>query len=349
MPGLPAPTDTGLSTSPRSRRRRRLRRILIAVGVSLLLLVGFVAAGGAFFLHRLESAFVRGSLIAPDARAGAHPLSGPLNFLLIGSDYRTVDPQDGQRSDTIIIAHVDAGLDHVDLVSVPRDLRVDIPPDPDHGFDGGTQKINSAFSVDNGGPGGIQLLSRTLTNLTGVRFDGGAAIKFDGLRQAVDMLGGVNMCVDTAITSIHTGRKFAVGCKLMSSAEALDYLRQRDQYADGDYTRQRHQQQFLKAMLQRAANSGMLTNPVRLDQFVRAFAGAMTVDPGAYSMFDLAYGLRGIPPDQLTGIKVPSNVQVIDGESFVVGTPDAQGLYAALRDDRLADWTSQNKQWVNRI
>jgi LCP family protein required for cell wall assembly len=327
-----------------------VRRILLATGVSLLLVVGLVAAGGAFFLHRLESAFIRGSLIDPDARAGGHAaLTGPLNFLLIGSDYRTVDPQDGQRSDTVIIAHINAALDHVDLVSVPRDLRVDIPPDPAYGYSGATTKINSAFSVDNGGPGGIQLLSRTLTNLTGVRFDGGAAIKFDGLRQAVDMLGGVNMCVDIPTTSIHTGRKFPVGCKVMSSAEALDYLRQREQYPDGDYTRQRHQQQFLKAMLQRASTSGVLTNPVRLDEFVRSLAGAMTVDPGAYSMLDLAYGLRGISPGQISGIKVPSTVQTIDGTSFVIGSADAQGLYAALRDDTLGDWTSHNQQWVNRI
>jgi hypothetical protein len=75
----------------------------------------------------------------------------------------------------------------------------------------------------------------------------------------------------------------------------------------------------------------------------------MTVDPGAYSMLDLAYGLRGVSPGQLSGIKVPSDVENIDGTSFVIASPDAQGLYAALRDDKLADWASHNKQWVNRI
>ncbi len=129
----------------------------------------------------------------------------------------------------------------------------------------------------------MQLLSRTLNDLSGIRFDGAAAVRFDGLKQAVDLLNGVNLCVDVPTTSIHTRKFFPVGCRLMNSTDVLDYLRQREQYADGDFTRQRHQQQFLKAILQRAASTGMLTNPVKLDQFIRSVGSAMTVDTGSHS------------------------------------------------------------------
>jgi LCP family protein required for cell wall assembly len=327
-----------------------LPRILIAVGLSLAVLVGLVALGGTLLIQRLESAFTRDTLLAPDARAGDHgAVAGPMNFLLIGSDYRDTNPDNGQRSDTIIIAHVDQALDHVYLVSIPRDLQVDIPSDPSQGFAGATAKINSAFDAGHGGSAGIQLLSRTLTNLTGVRFDGAAAIRFDGLKQAVDLLGGVTMCVDVATTSIHTGKVFPVGCRLMNATDALDYLRQREQYSDGDFTRQRHQQQFLKAMLARAGQQGVLTNPVKLDEFAHAVAGAMTVDTGERSLADLVYGLKGIHPNQLTGVKMPSSESTVDGTDYVVATPDAQPLFAALRDDTLDAWTQQHAQWVNPL
>jgi LCP family protein required for cell wall assembly len=347
----PVPSDeAGSAPGARNpRQRRRWRRILIAVGLSLAVLVGLVALGGTLLVKRLEDAFTHGTLLDPQARTGSGDVSGPMNFLLIGSDYRTTDPTAGQRSDTIIIAHVTRSLDHVYLVSIPRDLLVTIPPDPAQGFSGSSDKINSAFDVGNGGPAGIQLLSRTLTDLSGAKFNGAAAIRFDGLKQAVDLLGGVNMCVDVTTTSIHTGRTYRVGCRLMNSADALDYLRQREQYPDGDFTRQRHQQQFLQAMVQRASQQGLLTNPVKLDQFTHAVASATTVDTGDYALSDLALGLRGIHADQMTGVKVPSYSDTINGTSYVVATPDASGLYAALRNDDLGDWTREHPQWVNGL
>jgi LCP family protein required for cell wall assembly len=323
---------------------------LIAIGLTLAVLFGLLALGGTLLVQRLEGAFTRGTLLDPGSRAGAHvAVSGPMNFLLIGSDYRTTNPQDGQRSDTIIVAHVTRNLDHVYLVSVPRDLLVSIPADSSEGYSGSTDKINTAFDVGHGGPAGIQLLSKTLTNLSGIRFDGASAIRFDGLRQAVDLLGGVKMCVDITTTSIHTGRTYPVGCRLMNSADALDYLRQREQYADGDFTRQRHQQQFLKAMLQRAGQQGVLTNPIKLDQFVHAAGQAMTVDTGDYALSDLAFGLRGVNPDDMTGIKVPSTGQTINNTAYVVATSDASGLFAAVRADNLGNWTHQHPQWVNHL
>jgi LCP family protein required for cell wall assembly len=325
-------------------------RIAIATGIALALLVGLVALGGFLLIRRYESAFNRDTLLAPDARAQGHAaLTGPLTFLLVGSDYRTWSPNAGQRSDTIIVAHVDRNLDHVYLVSVPRDLLVAIPPDPATNYPGGMAKINAAFEAGHGGAPGIQLLSQTLNDLGGLRFDGAAAVNFDGLKHAVDLLDGVNMCVDVATKSIHTGKVFPVGCRLMNSTDVLDYLRQREQYQDGDFSRQRHQQQFLKAVLQRASSAGLLTNPVKLDEFIRAVGSAMTVDTGSYSMTDVVFGLRGLNAKQLSGVKVPSYNSTVNGQAVVIGTPDASTLFAAIRDDTLDTWTRQHPQWVNGI
>jgi LCP family protein required for cell wall assembly len=304
--------------------------------------------GTAYLLHRYESVFGRESLLSPGSRSGHPAVDGPLNLLLLGSDLRANNPQAGQRSDTIIIAHVSRSLDHVYLISVPRDLLVRIPADPAQNFEGDTTKINAAFEYGNGGHGGAQLVSATLNQLMGVTFDGAASVDFAGLKGAVDVLGGVQLCVDQRTVSIHSHAVFEPGCRLMSSTEVLDYLRQRN-YDDGDYTRQRHQQQFLKAVVDRASSTGVVTNPVRLDQLLRAVGPALTVDSGGVALEDLVFNLRGVRPGAMTGVKIPSEPQLIDGTSFVVATEEAPGLFDAVRNDDLERWTREHGAWVNAI
>ncbi|BCB86020.1 hypothetical protein Psuf_033330 [Phytohabitans suffuscus] len=78
-------------------------------------------------VSRYERSVAHERLLDDAARQRGTAVSGPLNYLLIGSDLRANDPQDGQRADTIVIAHVPAGLGQAYLVSIPRDLRVQIP------------------------------------------------------------------------------------------------------------------------------------------------------------------------------------------------------------------------------
>src|SRR5207245_9056456 len=118
----------------------------------------------------------------------ASTTTGPWHYLPTGSEAGANTPEDGQRSDTMIIVHVPAGLDRAYLISIPRDLLVDIPPYPPTNFAGSHEKINGAFQYGQGGAGGVQLVSATLTQLTGIRFDGAAVIDFDGFRKAVDLL-----------------------------------------------------------------------------------------------------------------------------------------------------------------
>jgi LCP family protein required for cell wall assembly len=325
----------------------RLRRIFLATVLVLGLVIALIGVAGLLLFRRYDTAVVRGNLLAPSARADVHhaDVKGPLNLLLVGSDYRTWNPDGGQRSDTIIIAHITAALDHVYLISVPRDLRVEIPPLPSLNFGGDLTKINAAFEYGRGGIGGAQLVSATLTKLIGIRFDGAAVIDFSGLEQAVDILGGVQLCVDTQVVSIHTHKVFEPGCRLMSSTDTLDYLRQRD-FPDGDFTRQRHQQQFLKAFFQRALDGN---NPVKLDALLRAVAATMIVDTGESSLPDLAFALRELRPTDLTGIRIPYYTDMIDKLSFVIASSDAPPLFAAVRTDTLATWVDAHAEWVNKI
>jgi LCP family protein required for cell wall assembly len=320
----------------------------------LVLVASLGLLGGWTLVHRFDRALDRGLLLAPSARAhagkdgqGAHAdLRGPLNVLLIGSDYRTWNPGMGERSDTIIVAHVPAGLGRAYLISIPRDLRVGVPATPN--FPGAVTKINAALEFGHGGEGGAQLLSQTLTDLTGVHFDGAAVINFTGLQRAVGVVGGVPMCVEVRTVSVHTGAVFEPGCRVMQPAEVLDYLRQRN-FADGDFSRQRHQQQFLKALLGRMTEAGVLGNPVKLDALLQAVASSMTVDMGGLALPDVVFALRDLRPDAVVGVRLPYTMDTIDGISYVLATDEAEGLYAALRDDELGAWVQAHPRWVNPL
>ncbi len=304
-------------------------------------------------IHRYDNSVQRAALLDQQARAqsstGLIGVKGPLNYLLLGSDQRPGDSSSGERSDTIIVAHIPASLDKVYLISIPRDLMVDIPADPGTHFGGSTEKINAAFDYGGGGDGGFQLLSRTLTQLTGVKFDGAAIIDFTGFQQVVNLLGGVDMCIDEPVTSIHTGAVYKPGCQHLRPWQALDYVRQREDLPNGDFDRQRHQQQFLKAIFTEAKSQGITTNPIKLDQLIRAVGSSLTVDTNGVPLSALVYSLRSIGSSDLNGVRLPSYAGQQDGISYVFPEPAAEGLYRALAGDTLDAWLADNPTWRNPI
>jgi LCP family protein required for cell wall assembly len=325
-----------------------------AVALTLFALLG-VVLGMRTVIHRYESSVGRADLLDSSARTGAglrlrqNSVHGPLTYLLIGSDKRSGDPGGGQRSDTIIIAQVDRDLSHAFLVSIPRDLKVDIPEYRPTAFGGGSDKINAAFEHGGGGAQGVQLLSATLTRLTGIKFDGAAIIEFSGFKHVIDLLGGVDLCVDHEVRSIHTNKLYPVGCSRMNGADALDYSRQRYGLPDGDYDRQRHQQQLLKAIFHQAGANGLATNPLRLDELLRAVGQTLTVDTGGASLTDLALALRRLNPDDVTGIRLPSYSDMIDNTSYVFLQGESDSLFAAARSADLSGWAAAHPQWVNKL
>jgi len=337
---------------PRRPRSPRWAKALIALGVVILLSASTALVGGQFLAARYSDSLQRSTLLGPESRRDAperKALKGPLNYLLVGTDERSGSKGPGGRSDTIIMVHIPASLDRAYLISVPRDLRVKIPPFPPTGFTGDTSKINAAFPYGGGGTGGVQLLSETLTRLTGVTFDGAAVIDFSGFNRIVTELGGVRICVDKRVRSVHTGHVFEAGCQNLTAAEALDYLRQRKTLPGGDFDRQRHQQQFLRAIFSSVFSGGLATNPLKLDRVLRAIGSSMTVDLGGVPVDQLAYTLRNIRSDDLTGVRVPAGARQIGGTSYVVATADAPGLYRAIRTDTVATWVRTHPAWVNAL
>jgi LCP family protein required for cell wall assembly len=334
-PGRSGPTFRG------GRRRPRWGRIFFVSGIALLILA-LLGAGGAYAYYRNLNNDVRRT----DAFAGitgnrpAKAVDGALNILMLGSDSRDPDNADepeNARTDTLIVAHIPASHDKAYLVSLPRDLYVPVP-DQKAGSDG-KAKINAAFNW-----GGIPLVVRTVEGYTGVRLDHVMLIDFGGFTSVVDALGGVDLTIEQDVKSIHQPfRQFKKGVMHLDGASALDYARQRKQFAEGDFARMRHQQQLMKAIMDKAVSGGTLSNPMKLNSFLKATTKAVTVDKDL-SPVDLALQFRGIRGEDLTFLVSPhQGSKIIKGEDVVV--PDeakAKGFYDAVKNDKTGEWVAAN-------
>ncbi|MET7395018.1 LCP family protein [Dactylosporangium sp. NPDC005572] len=253
------------------------------------------------------------------------------------------DPNEPVRSDSIIIVHIPASYDAAFLVSIPRDTWVRIPAYDNGAreYPGGNDKINAAFAYGGSGLTGpaarsraVELLARTIRNVWGVTFDAAGIVDFTGFQQVVNVLGGVDMYVDQETTSVSIGHNsrggtevpfrqytrddggqgldpvpgvtpvvYHVGYQHLEPWQALDYVRQRETLPNGDYDRQRHQQQFIKAVFKRMLGTDMLTNPVRFNKVVEVVGKAMTIDSGGIDLADWAYAMRGVSGDDVVTIK----------------------------------------------
>ena len=342
--GTPVVPPPGRPTPPRGgsygrRPRPRWGRIILVAVLALLLLGG----GGVFWYYKsLDNNVARTDPFS--AITGARPervAAGAQNILLLGSDSRDPDnkAKAGEwRTDTIILMHLTADHKKALLVSIPRDTYVYIPKSPTNPDLGDTMaKINAAFAW-----GGLPLTIQTVEGFTGVHVDHVVLIDFGGFQAVTDALGGVDLYVDQTITSIHDPhRTFMKGTNHMNGAEALDYIRQRKQFPDGDITRARHQQEFLKALMDKAASTGTLTSPGKLNSFLQAVTKAVTVDKDLH-LADLAVKFRSLRSSDLTFVTSPyDGFPTINGESVVHADKEkASALYDAIAKDQVGPYVS---------
>lgn len=293
------------------------------------------------------------------------------------------------RADSIILLHIPADHSQAYLVSLPRDSLVTIPAYDNGAtpYAGGQNKINAAFAFGSRGltgasalSHGFELLALTVREFTGITPDAGAIIDFQGFKQIVQVLGKVCLYVDETTTSIHVGHDdrtgqpaapykinpdgtvnhripgvtpnvYTKGNHCLSPAEALDFVRQRDLLAnhDFDYGRQRHQQQFVKAVLHQVVTEG-LNSPTRLPGLLSAVGKAMTVDDGGIPLEDWAFAMRGIDPAAITTIKTNNgtfNSRTVPGVgSAEILSPTSLQLLHAVRDDTVAAFVQAHPAWV---
>ncbi|MFI7075685.1 LCP family protein [Micromonospora sp. NPDC049903] len=332
---LPAGGTDGAEPTAAGRPRRRWLRItLISVLVLALVGVGGVVAAG-FYLKSVESDIER-----VDAFEGVPAETRPevvagdaLNILVLGSDSRDPESTGGSRTDTIILAHLPKDRSSAQLISIPRDTWVAVPRSKE-GRGGRDAKINAAYAW-----GGVPLMVQTVEQFTKVRIDHVVMVDFAGFKEIIDALGGIEVNSEKQFTSIHPPfRTFQAGPQKMDGEAALDYSRQRKQFADGDFARIRHQQQVIKAILDKATSGGLLTNPARLNSFLQATSGSLSMD-NELSLVDMATENRNLRGRNLTFVTSPTRGTGRVGSESVVFADDKRvdTFYAAVRRDAVRD------------
>lgn len=354
---------------PPKRKDPLWAKSIVVVGALLMVLSGAGIVGSKWLISSTTSAVTQQDLLGgtkKSAAEGGNSLDGPIDLLLMGVDARARWAVDDLHADTIIVLHIPASHDQAYLVSIPRDTEVQVPPFAKSRYAGGTAKATEAFfhGAQNGGgwQGGAQLMAQTLKNATGISFDGAAIIDFNGFKGVIDALDGVNMCVDQRVKSHHmayvdgkatwlsearrTGRMKTIwhekGCKDMEGWEALDYARQRYGLTNGDYDRQRHQQQLIKAIAKKASGSGVMTNPIKVNNLIKSAGKAFVLDTGGVPVADFIFTLKGVAANDLVLLRTNNGTFAGNTRGRETLTDQSREMFAAVRQDRLADYIVSN-------
>ncbi|POG46582.1 transcriptional regulator [Streptomyces sp. ZL-24] len=328
-----------------SRRKRPWLR-WAALGASFLVLVS--AGAGWWLYNKLDGNITTDTSAAAELKVyekerPTQVVMDAQNILLIGSDSRAGDNSkygrdDGgsQRSDTTILLHLAADRKSATAVSLPRDLMVEIPACRT-GDDKETRErfgqFNSAFEL-----GGTACTIRTVERLTGIRIDHHMVVDFNGFKDMVDAVDGVEICLKEPIDDKDAHLELPAGRQTLNGEEALGYVRARKTLGDGsDTERMDRQQRFLGALVNKMQSNGVLLNPTRLYPVLDAATKSLTTDPGLDSLrdlYDLVRSMRDVPTDQVQFLTVPRQPYRNNPNRDELVEPDASELFKQLREDK---------------
>jgi LCP family protein required for cell wall assembly len=355
LPGIePRPEPVEWPERRPPPRRRTAKRVAFWLGLSVLLVVALFAGWGAFGYFKLKGGIDDANDRLPDeARKVLTPqdgslLSSPSNILLIGVDGGGARAAGG-RADALVLVRTDPDHHRIAFLSIPRDLRVEIPG---RGFD----KINAAYA-----DGEAALTVSTVENLLDLPVNHVAVVDFSTFPTLIDELGGITVNVPKPIVSNRfdcpfdsraecerwKGWRFEKGEQTMNGRRALVYSRIRENQLDpseSDLTRGGRQQQVVQAIADEVVSfGGYMRLPFIGDDVVRPLA----TDLSATQLLELGWvkfraaddaTLRcrlGGEPTELDGIfylvASEANVSVVamvTGDSAPQPPPPNQGLFA---------------------
>ncbi len=267
-------------------------------------------------------------------------------------------------ADTIILASFNTENNQAALVSIPRDLYVDIP---EHGKD----KINAVYAIGetkNFGGGGLQLTKAVLSQLTGVYIDYALSIDFKGFEKIIDHLGGVSIYRDTpfseskqwlgdgregarywrkrtfsatsteglliaenmstssraVIGNIVEGWEFYVPSGLNTMNSAEVLYYARSRYSSSDFDRMRRQQEVVDAVKSKALNLGVLANPVKIFNILDLIEKNVRIDMSLSEIKDLVNLAQKVKIEELKKVVIDSS------DDGLLVEDRADGMYVLL-------------------
>ena len=295
---------TRYSERARQRRRKHVVRRGVLIAVVGILLSATAAAG--LWFSNVVSKLNNGEVITDSLKqllVDTDEAKDPFYVLLLGTDGRP--GEDSYRADSIILARIDPTQKQATLISIPRDTKVV--------YKGETMKINAAHTED-GAAGMVEAVSE----LCGVQIAHYAEVNFDGMQQLIDSVGGIDInATDDVDDPEHLEIKITAGQQHMDGATALTYARCRYTYADGDYTRMRHQRQVLGALANQILNNFDAT---KIFDLVNSLSDMIITDMSVQDIVSTVNAMRGMNVDGMYSANLPSYAgenTMIDGVSYV--------------------------------
>jgi LCP family protein required for cell wall assembly len=282
-----------------------------------------------------------GDQSADDEGGSDEPVAAPADndgldvFLLVGSDSRdTLDDTEGfgefagHRADVVMVLIRPRDGSRAGLLSLPRDLLVGNVCSP-----GAEHKLNDSLEGCDAGMNGPTALTFTVQSLIGHRIDHFAMVDLAGFQEAVDAVGGYEICLQRAVRDEKANLELPAGCTLATGAEALAWLRSRSTQEltdDGwrtmegvsDLTRNERQRAFLMAMMGKLSDFG---SPTDVADIAQTIAPYVTVDSelSLIDAVDLAWTMRGLSRGHIDELDIPvSDATTSAGAAVLVAQVD---------------------------
>ncbi|QMV12351.1 LytR family transcriptional regulator [Streptomyces lincolnensis] len=283
-----------------------------------------------------------------------HPAQAPspkgMNILLMGTDGRATISAAEKRefhaggracncTDVLMVVHVSARRDRVSVVSLPRDSYAGLPP---HRVEGTGEKHPSHPSKINGAyaEGGTPLTVATVESMTGLRFDHYLQVDFRRFIDAVNQVGGVEVCTPRTLRDSATKLDLLPGTHRLGGGQSLQYVRSRHVDRSADLGRIQRQQRFLVGALRGLQTRNLLTEPVAAARLVKTLLGSGQVDQGfgAGELVELAAALDKVTARSTEFATVPisgfNETHPEIGSTLVWDRRQAEAMFAKLRADR---------------
>lgn len=192
-----------------------------------------------------------------------------VNILLLGNG--GPNHSGGGLTDVIQVLSINSKTGKALIFSIPRDLYVNVD-----GF--GYHKINTAYNLGqqtDHGQGGI-LAKKEVEQVTGLPIHYYIRVNFDGFKEIINIIGGVEVCVDKPINDAKSKIYVSTGCQEMDGEKALAYARSR--YSTSDFDRSQRQQKLIFAIKDKLFRLNFLFNPIKVNQAFSALTGNFNTD-----------------------------------------------------------------------
>jgi polyisoprenyl-teichoic acid--peptidoglycan teichoic acid transferase len=287
------------------------KRLLLGTVLCVFAAAGATAVAGFHEIDKVVDALELG----PELKLGEGKLAEtdpgkPQTLMILGSDRRprdNVEGAGGARSDTIMLVRLDADKEATAILSLPRDLRVEIPRH-------GTAKLNAAYEL-----GGPELTLETVKSITGVRVNHVINVHFEGFWRAVNAVGCVYADIDRRYfndSAEYSYIDIQPGYQRLCGRKALQYVRFR--HEDTDIVRAARQQDFLRQAKQQIVVTDLIENR---DRLVKIFGRNTSTDSGLRSRSEVLRLLKlalGTADQPIREVRFRGSL----GESYVDSTPE---------------------------